>query len=252
MGSPTDRESIPFIGCDAARTLSGLFQRRVESNPEAPAYRQFEDGTWRDYSWARVARLVALWQRGLEAEDLKPGDRVAVSLRNGVEWVAFDQAALGLGLVVVPLYTTDNPNNLAHILADSGTRLLLIESDRRWSAVAEREGDFPELRRILFVSKWGEADRLALEDDRVRLLSDWLPDRGGDLVDRVQDPGALATLVYTSGTTGPPKGVMLTHHAILWDAEAVQRRIPAWPSDCFSRSCRWPTHSSARWAITCP
>jgi long-chain acyl-CoA synthetase len=233
MGSPADRESIPFIGCDAARTLPGLFQRRVESNPQGPAYRQFEEGAWRDYCWARVARLAARWQRGLETEDLEPGDRVAVSLRNGVDWVAFDQAALGLGLVAVPLYTTDNPDNLAHILADSGSRLLLIDSNRRWRAVAEREANLPELRRVLCVSLLDGESHPALDDDRVRLVSDWLPDRGGDLVDRVQDPRALATLVYTSGTTGPPKGVMLTHHAILWDAEAVQRRIPARPSDTF-------------------
>ena len=53
MGSPTDRESIPFIGCDAAGTLPGFFRRRLESSPDTRAYRQFEDGAWRDYSWAQ-------------------------------------------------------------------------------------------------------------------------------------------------------------------------------------------------------
>jgi long-chain acyl-CoA synthetase len=223
-----DRESAHFIRCDAAHTLSGLFRRRVESTADVPAYRQFESGAWRDFSWAQVARLVARWQRGLEAEGLVPGDRVAVSLRNGVDWVAFDQAALGLGLVVVPLYTTDNPDNLAHILADSGSRLLLIDSDRRWAALAQHRAAFPGLRRVLCVSTDSSTG-----DDRVRPLGDWLPREGGAVVDQVQDPQALATLVYTSGTTGLPKGVMLSHRAILWDAEAVQRRIPARPTDLF-------------------
>ena len=228
----TDRSATPFIGWETARTLPGLFRQRVESTPDLAAYRQFSDGAWRDITWAQVARLVARWQRGLAAEGLKPGDRVAVSLRNGVDWVAFDQAALGLGLVVVPLYTTDNPDNLAHFLADSGSRLLLIDSGKRWAPLAQRTGALPELRRVLCISPSG-AMASGGADDRVRTLGDWLPQEGGEPIDRVQDATSLATLVYTSGTTGPPKGVMLSHRAILWDAEAVQRRIPALPTDIF-------------------
>jgi long-chain acyl-CoA synthetase len=233
MGSMNDHRRTSFIGLEAARTLPGLFRRRVASTPDAPAYRQFQAGAWRDTSWGEVARLVARWQRGLAAEGLGPGERVAVSLRNGVNWVAFDQAALGLGLVVVPLYTTDNPDNLAHVLADSGSRLLLIDSDRRWAALAGAGRALPELRRVLCVEQSSATETRRPDDDRVRPLSGWLPERGGDLTDRVQDPSALATLVYTSGTTGPPKGVMLSHRAILWDAEAVQRRIPGRPTDIF-------------------
>jgi long-chain acyl-CoA synthetase len=233
MGSLTVHEAIPFIGCDAAGTLTGLFRRRLDSSPDANAYRQFEGGSWRDSSWAQVGRLVARWQRGLDAEGLVPGDRVAVSLRNGVDWVAFDQAALGLGLVVVPLYTTDNPDNLAHILADSGSRLLLIDSSHRWIAIAQRGAVLPSLRRVLCVDQPSQTGPGPSDGERLRPLDAWLPPEGGALVDRVQDPNALATLVYTSGTTGPPKGVMLSHRAILWDAEAVQRRIPARPTDLF-------------------
>jgi long-chain acyl-CoA synthetase len=179
-----------------------------------------------------MAHLVARWQQGLAAEDLSPGDRVAISLPNGVDWVAFDQAALGLGLVVVPLYTTDNPANLAHILADSGSRLLLIESDVRWAPLAERSDGLPELRRVLCLSR--SQDRTSVPADaRVRPLGEWLPEKAGKPIDRVGNPEALATLVYTSGTTGSPKGVMLSHRAILWDAEAVQRRIPALATDLF-------------------
>ncbi|MGE5153875.1 MAG: AMP-dependent synthetase/ligase, partial [Bdellovibrio bacteriovorus] len=193
----------------------------------------FQGGSWRDFSWAQVGRLAARWQRGLEAEGLAPGDRVAVSLRNGVDWVAFDQAALGLGLVVVPLYTTDSPDNLIHILADSGSRLLLIDASGRWSTLAQRGPALPALQRVLCVDGPRPTASGPSDDKRLRPLADWLPPEGGTPVDRVQDPRALATLVYTSGTTGPPKGVMLSHRAILWDAEAVQRRIPARPTDLF-------------------
>ena len=121
---------LHIVGCDSARTLPGLFRQRVERTPQAIAYRQYEHGVWRDYTWAEMARLVARWQRGLAQEGLKPGDRVALSLRNCVEWVCFDQAALGLGLVPVPIYTTDSTGNMVHILADSGARLLLLDADR--------------------------------------------------------------------------------------------------------------------------
>ncbi len=223
--------SIPqrdIVGCDLARTLPGLFRLRAQRTPDAVGYRQHEGGIWRDYTWSDMARLVARWQKGLAREGLQPGDRVALSLRNGVDWVCLDQAALGLGLVPVPLYTTDSPDNTAHILADSGARLLLLDSDRRWSELAAQRSAFPELRRVICLAREAPS-----RDEAVRYLDDWLPREAAELQDRVQDPDALATIVYTSGTTGPSKGVMQSHRGILWTAEAVLRRIPAWPSDSF-------------------
>ncbi len=216
------------IGCDLARTLPGLFRQRVKRTPGAIAYRQYEGDAWRDYTWAEMARLVARWQRGLESEGLLPGERVALSLRNCVEWVCFDQAALGLGLVPVPIYTTDSPGNTIHILADSGARLLLLDSDRRWLALAPGRAELPGLRRVLCLNR-----EISAEDDSVRYPGDWLPQASGALEDRVLDPDSLATIVYTSGTTGPSKGVMQCHRGILWTAEAVLRRIPARPTDTF-------------------
>ena len=243
--------AIGFIDCDGARTIPGLFRRRVESSPHAPAYRQYEDGVWRGYTWAQTDRRMRCWQRGLAGEGLAPGDRVALSLRNGLDWVCFDQAAMGLGLVVVPLYTTDSPDNLAHILGDSGARLLLMDSQARWQRLADRRCSLPALERVLCIEGAGDSG-----DPRVRLVSDWLPAEPGEPVEPAAEPDALATLVYTSGTTGPPKGVMLSHRAILWDAEAVlpRRRIPARPSGSVPLlpACRSPTPSSAPWATTCP
>lgn len=224
----TENADLPahIIGCDAARTLPGLFRQRVERTPDAVAYSQFAGTAWRDYTWSEMARLVGRWQRGLEMEGLRTGDRVALSLRNGIDWVCCDQAALGLGLVPVPLYAADSPDNIAHILADSGASLLLLDSDRRWSALRDRP--FPALRRVLCLTHEHGAAA-----DPLRLLAEWLPQGPVGFQDRVQDPQALATLVYTSGTTGRSKGVMQSHRGILWTAEAVLRRIPAFPTDTF-------------------
>ena len=109
------------ISVEAAGTLDGLLRERVKRTPHAVAYRDFntKHGNWRDYTWAQIDHQVARWQAALIRDGLKAGDRVAVMLRNSPEWVIFDQAALGLGLVVVPLYTQDRPDNVAYILKRS-------------------------------------------------------------------------------------------------------------------------------------
>ncbi len=216
------------IPTDTARTLPGLLARRVELTPNQIAYRQSESEVWRDYDWQAVSERVACWQQGLSGEGLQPGDRVAVHLPNGLDWMCFDLAALGLGLITVPLYTSDSPGNLAHILGDSGARLMLIADDRSWAPLAALRDRFPQLQRVLCMRLNGST-----HDTLLRGLDDWLPADTGGLRVLCDDPDALATLVYTSGTTGSPKGVMLSHRNILSNAEAVLKRIPALPTDVF-------------------
>ena len=122
------------ISVEAAGTLDGLLRERVKRTPHAVAYRDFntKHGNWRDYTWAQIDHQVARWQAALIRDGLKAGDRVAVMLRNSPEWVIFDQAALGLGLVVVPLYTQDRPDNVAYILNDSGCTVLLFGTQAQW------------------------------------------------------------------------------------------------------------------------
>src|SRR2546430_5459506 len=105
------------------------------ATPERILYRQFSGGTWRDISAREIAAYAARWQAFLRAEGLAPGDRVALCLKNGIHWVAADQAALGLGLVVVPLYADDNPENVAWCLENSGARLLVAETSRMADAL---------------------------------------------------------------------------------------------------------------------
>lgn len=238
------------IPADEAATLPGLFRRRVEKTPAALAYRQYDpaSGTWEGYTWERMGRLVGRWQCALTKENLTLGDRVAVLLRNSVEWVCFDQAALALGLVVVPLYTSDTPENVAYVLADSGAKLLLVGTAATWRELAPHRADFPALERVLCLDRdtppaspqpspaRGEGVSLALFDlsgDTLRFVPDWLDGEDGPPAANAAAPHALATLVYTSGTVGRPKGVMLSHRNILWDAQAVLEVVPAYPEDVF-------------------
>ena len=129
---------------EEAGTLDGLLRERARRTPDAIAYRDFNrtHANWRDYTWAQIDREVARWQAALEGEGLAAGDRVAVMMRNAPEWAVFDQAALGLGLVVVPLYTQDRPDNVAYILNDAECRVLLFGSFLIWAVL-----DFRASRR---------------------------------------------------------------------------------------------------------
>lgn len=215
-----------------ARTLPRLFQIRVAWTPELLAYRQYDpaDDQWRDYTWDEIGKRVARWRAAFSAEHLERGDRVTILLPNGIDWVCFDQAALSLGLVIVPFYIADSPHNFAYFLEDTGARLLLAETVAQWQKIAEQAPDLPMLKRIVIADAApGDADG----DPRTSLLADWLPDDGKTAEGTTLAPDDQATIVYTSGTTGRPKGVMLSHRNILSAAEAVLDRVPGGAEDSF-------------------
>ncbi|MCK4744369.1 MAG: long-chain fatty acid--CoA ligase [Sulfuriflexus sp.] len=223
---------LDVIDLDEAGSLPGLFRQRVARTPDAIAYRQYDadDGEWKTYTWKQMAGLVAHWQQTLANEELAVGDRVAILLRNSVEWVCFDQAALALGLVVVPLYTTDTPDNIAYILADAGARLLLVGTPTQWQSLATSRTTFPELQRVLCLSAADPSDTILRSVPALPALTE---EPVGETVSRAAGPDELATIVYTSGTTGPPKGVMLSHRNILWNTHAVLEATPAYREDVF-------------------
>lgn len=205
-----------LISPEQAGTLSGLFFERVKRTPEALAYRYFdhESEDWKDISWSEAGQMAARWQAALAAENLQPGDRVAVLMQNCPQWVMYDQAALANGLVVVPLYTQDRAENVAYILQNAGAKVLLIGHQEHWDALQPVWDQLGFLNRIISLE---HIDTSGNDDTRLRTVGEWLPDEAEQV--RVNwDPDALATIVYTSGTTGRPKGVMLSHHNILWNA----------------------------------
>jgi len=209
-----------FIPANIAGTLDGLFRERVHLTPDDIAYRHYSRSAneWRDLSWAQMANEVSRWQQALRQESLLEGDRVAILMRNCPTWVAFEQAALGLGLVVVPLYTDDRPDNIAYILNDSGSKLLLLEDEKQWECLAVHKDELPGIQCfVIHSSKHAEPRPF---DERVSISESWLPTTSALLHERGGDPHKLASIVYTSGTTGRSKGVMLSHHNILSISQA--------------------------------
>ncbi|WP_428609328.1 AMP-dependent synthetase/ligase [Sedimenticola sp.] len=224
-----------LISVDLAGTLDGLFLQRMKRTPERTAYRSYErkTGQWCDYSWREMGERIAGWRAILAETGLRPGDRVALSLRNSPEWVAFDQASLGMGLVVVPLYTDDRPDNIAYILQDAAIKLLLVQDGNRWRRLAPAIPVESPLQHVLIQDASDEDHALMAADGRLRRVEDLLPTHVELPKPRQGDPHALASIVYTSGTTGRPKGVMLSHHNMLSIAHASITVIDCYQEDQF-------------------
>ena len=210
-------------------TLAELFRQRVARSGDQTAYLQPEPGTdrWVAHSWNDTAREVARWQQALLAEGLEPGDRVMIMARNGWPWVIFDQAALGLGLVPVPVFMNDRAENIAWIAEDCGARFLLIQGPDQWQALEPvLDRLLASIQRIVCLDPCPADHPALVERDR------WLPE-SGELITREADRNSLATIIYTSGTTGRPKGVMLSHYNILWDLHAALEVYPIEPDNLF-------------------
>ena len=201
--------------------IAGLLEAQL-ATPERILYRQFVEGGWRDISVREIAAYAARWQAFLRAAGLAPGDRIALCLKNGIHWVAADQGALGLGIVVVPLYADDNPENVAWCLENSGARLLVAESSRMADAL---QGVAASLPRVLCLAADPGSGHDAVEAA--------LPRQAAAFEATPLEDGALATICYTSGTAGRPKGVMLTHGNILANVSGCERLRLARSDDVF-------------------
>jgi len=223
------------IPVETAGTLDGLFRERVRRTPDGVAYRHFEksEKAWRETSWREMNDRISRWRAALAAEKIQPGERVAVLLRNCREWVMFDQAALSLGLVVVPLYLDDRPGNAAYVLADSQTRVLLVQSTSHWRRLFDALDKLEHLQTVVLVEGEAYDPSGPGEGPQVRPLDEWLKHKPLPAQHRDADPHELASIVYTSGTTGRPKGVMLSHHNMLSIAHAALTMIDCYQQDIF-------------------
>lgn len=229
---------LDVISTEQAHTLYGLFQERIKRSPSHTAYRSYnsESKTWYDTNWQQVAEQVARWQAALLTENLKAGDRIALNLRNCMEWVFFDQAAMGLGLVVVPLYPDDRPDNVAYILHDADVKLLFLQNNNQWKKLKLSINDEHALQRVVINNT--DEDKL---DSLAVYADDWLSNATTVLQKCDSKPDDLASIIYTSGTTGRPKGVMLSHHNMLSVAAGSLKYFDILPMMSFYLSYRYLT-----------
>lgn len=222
------------ISVEKAKTLDGLFSERVQRSPQKIAYRYFDpiSEQWRSYTWEQMNQHVARWQAALiKEESLVPGDRVAIMMRNCPEWVMFEQAAMGLGLVVIPLYTDDRAENAAYVINDANVKLLLLENSQQWRQFLTLQNEIEELQRVVILQPFEPNNIDACDNERVISAMEWLSASATEVKHINSAPDLLATIIYTSGTSGRPKGVMLSHHNILTNAFSCLQVIQVTPED---------------------
>ncbi|MEU6364905.1 AMP-binding protein [Streptomyces sp. NPDC046931] len=196
-------------------THGSLADLPFENAAEAPGHRVLSrrdaDGEWTDVTAAQFAEQVLSVAKGLIGEGLMPGDRIAVMARTAYEWTLLDFAAWAAGLVTVPVYPTSSVFQTRWILQDAGVVALVTETVGQAAALGPERPHMPDLRHVWVMEK-GHVDRLAE-------LGQPLPDQEVFVRRGVLGPDTLATLVYTSGTTGRPKGCALTHGNFLAEVD---------------------------------
>jgi len=216
------------ISPEQAVTLYGLFLERVRRSRDKIAYRYFDahQSVWVDLSWGQMLEQVAHWQAALMREGLAKGDRVAIMLRNCPQWVLFDQAAMSLGLVTVPLYTVDRADNIAYIVNDAEAKVVLFETAVQWKELSGVLGEMGCVQRFISL------DDFSAEEPRLVPAARYLHTQPAELQPPVPcETHELASIIYTSGTTGRPKGVMLSHHNMLSNAYDVMETFTMYDND---------------------
>jgi long-chain acyl-CoA synthetase len=236
MTSLTTHPPLPQT-LDGVRTLAELFAWRVAQTPRADAYLQYDEATrrWTPIAWHTASERMERMAQALERLQLPRGARIAILLPNGLDAVCADQAALALACVPVPLHALDNPASIVYILADSETSVLVAQSDAQWQAIAATGVALPWLRQVVIVDPSTPQTPPVEGAPSVVTLHDWLAaaDTAKPSVRRGPAHDELAALVYTSGTTGKPKGVMLTHDNVLENVKATLQRVAPVPQDVF-------------------
>ncbi|TVZ81356.1 long-chain fatty acid--CoA ligase [Streptomyces sp. BK340] len=194
----------PFAPPVKHGSLADLPFDNAEAAPGAIVLsRRFADGSWTDVTAEEFAGQVLSVAKGMIAEGLVPGDRIAVMARTTYEWTLLDFAAWAAGLVTVPVYPTSSVFQTRWILHDSGAKALVTETAGEAAAIAPELERIPDLRHLWVIEK-GHVERLAE-------LGDQVPDGEVGVRRGMLGPDTLATLIYTSGTTGRPKGCALSH-----------------------------------------
>lgn len=212
------------------KTLCEFVPLRARQIPQTVALRQYDrkEKAWKDVTYASLDKQITAWRRALEALHLERGARVAILLNNSVDAVLADQAVLANGLIPVPLHAIDTPGSSAFILIDSQSSALITNKADRWGLIEKTNVPMPDLKHIILTEETGINEK---NEHRQILSKDiWLAS-GKDIQELPEGPKSedLAAIVYTSGTTGRPKGVMLTHHNVVENVIATLIHIAPAP-----------------------
>jgi long-chain acyl-CoA synthetase len=218
----------------APNSLPALLLQHAARTPDRVALRKKHLGRWKSYTWSDYARRTTDIANGLRALGVTRGDRIAIHSENRPAWLFADLATQGLGAISVGVYPTCPAAEVEYLLNHSDAKVLIAEDEEQLDkALAVRES-LQALEKIVVIDPRGVhqlvADPLLMSLAELEALGRENP---GDFVADIAaiDPGECALIVYTSGTTGPPKGAMLSHNNLLAAARNSGREFDVGPDD---------------------
>lgn len=230
----TARRASNLMGSIQFTTLTGLFLEAVEKLRTPRAFLTKTEGQYQGIASEEALRQVAGIAAALENLGLARGDRLAILAENRLEWALTDYAALGLGAIVVPLYPTLLEPDLTFILRDAGCKGIVVSSAAQLQKIQNIRAALPNLRFVLSMDAVASPPGAA--ESWHDCVSRELTQRKDTVATFQQKaaqakPGDTATLIYTSGTAGEPKGVILTHKNFVSNVRACEHLIPLGPDD---------------------
>lgn len=202
---------------ESITVVPDFLEETLKKYPSREAYGEWNSQTnsWRSVTWTQFYKEVERWSKALQASKLKPGERAAVLLPNSINAAVVDQAILKNGCVPVPLHAVDTPASSAYIINNSEANILFVPKTLRWNAMVSACDSFPNLKLVVVVGE-DTIENASTSPVPIIALKDWLAKGEKETLQETSlSPDDLACVVYTSGTTGNPKGVMLTHKNIV-------------------------------------
>ncbi|MEU6109549.1 AMP-dependent synthetase/ligase [Streptomyces albidoflavus] len=197
--------------------LTDIVRRNAERHPDVAVIARKVDGAWEDLTATAFLAEVRAAAKGLMASGVQPGDRVGLLSRTRYEWTLMDFAIWSAGAVTVPVYETSSPEQIEWILGDSGAVACVVETPAHAASVESVRGELPALKHVWQLDAGGVAE---LERAGAGLSDEAVDERSA--LAGADDP---ATIVYTSGTTGRPKGCVLTHRSFFAECGNVVARL---------------------------
>jgi len=222
-------QAVPVVSIDGCDTVSSLFWQRVEAAPDKVVIREKDFGIWNEYSWRDWGRLAMYAGLGLKALGLERGDVCSVAAEVCKEWLFADMGIIGIGGVTNGVYPTDSPVQVEYLINDSGTRFYFAEDEEQLDKVLEVRERTASLEKIIIFDMEGlrhlDDDMCMSFEALLALGENYAVDHGAVWQEALAaaNPEDLMILTYTSGTTGPPKGAMISQRNMLYMMVNLQR-----------------------------